>query len=270
MTSTFASPSEILGVTAPLTVDPARAGAFFDLDGTLAPIIDRPEQVAVPWRTRELLARIGERYAIVGIVSGRRAADAKRIVGLERFSYVGNHGFEALLPGRDRAEPAPALAGLEGVAGTFAAGLDRERLDSCGLRLEDKGAIVALHWRGAADPPAAESAVALIAAEAEAAGLNTHRGRMVLELRPRVDVDKGIALAATIGQAGVGVGFYAGDDRTDADAFRALRRMVDLGELERAVCVAVVADETPAEVIESADLAVEGPEGFVAVLEALA
>lgn len=270
MSATYASPSEILDAVEPLVVDPARAATFFDLDGTLAPIVARPDQVALPSRTRDLLARIGERYALAGVVSGRRAADARRIVGLEQLTYIGNHGFEELVPGSHRADPAPALSGLEGLAAAFAAELDPELLVADGLRVEDKGAIVALHWRGAADRPAAESAAERIAADAVAAGLGTHRGRMVLELRPRVEIDKGIALAALIARAPVSAAFYAGDDRTDADAFRALGQAVEQRRLERAVCVAVVADETPAEVVESADLAVAGPDGFVEVLEALA
>jgi trehalose-phosphatase len=270
MTATYASRSEILAATAPLAADPARAGAFFDLDGTLAPIVARPEDVVVPPRTRELVERISGRYGMTGVVSGRRAEDARRILGLEGLTYIGNHGFELLAAGLERAEPVPALAGREGLAAAFAADLDPERLRAVGLRVEDKGAIIALHWRGAADETAAESVVERIAREAETTGLHTHRGRMVIELRPPVEVDKGVGITAALGSVPVTGAFYAGDDRTDADAFRALRGMVDQRSLERAVCVAVAADETPAEVIEAADLAVEGPGAFVAVLEALA
>ena len=116
MCVTYASPSEILDAIEPLAVDPARAAIFFDLDGTLAPIVARPEARELPSRTRELLARIGERYALAGVARGRRAADARRIVGLEQLTYVGNHGFELLVPG---SEPRRPGSGAERSRGTW-------------------------------------------------------------------------------------------------------------------------------------------------------
>jgi trehalose 6-phosphate phosphatase len=262
-------PAELTAALGPLTAAPERAGVFFDLDGTLAPIVDRPERAAVPARSRELLERIGARYRLAGVVTGRQATEARRIVGLDGLTYVGNHGFELLRP-RAAEEPAPALVGLETVAAEHAAALDRAELDRAGLRVEDKAAIVALHWRGAPDEDAAAAAAREIAARAEAGGLVTHWGRKVLELRPPVRIDKGIGLVSVIAESDVRVAFYAGDDRTDVDAFRALAGVAAAGRLDAVVRVAVDSEETPAEVAEQADLAVAGPEGFVAVLEALA
>jgi trehalose 6-phosphate phosphatase len=268
---TFASPADLLAVVAPLGEDPDRVAVLFDLDGTLAPIVDRPGDTSVPLRTRELVGRIAQRYGLCGVVSGRQALEARRILDLPELTYIGNHGFELLRPGAAEPEPAPALKGMEGDAARFAAELDPGRLAGTGLRTEDKAAIVALHWRGAPDPDAAEAAAARIGEEAEAAGLHTHRGRMVLELRPAVEIDKGIGLRALLeAESGIESAFYAGDDRTDADGFRALAEMAETGDLERAVRVAVVSPETPDEVPEAADIAVAGPEGFVPVLEALA
>lgn len=269
MDGQYATPAAIAAAAARLGSRPERAAAFFDLDGTLAPIVARPEDARVPQRTRELIARIAERYRLVGVVSGRRATDARRIMDLDRLTYLGNHGFELLAPGAERAAPSVALTAAD-TAGRFAAAIDPERLRAAGLRVEDKGAIIALHWRGAPDPDAAQSAAATIAAEAEAEGLSTHRGRMVLELRPPVAVDKGVALAAVLSGEPIEAAFYAGDDRTDADAFRALGELAEAGRLQDAVRVAVVSEETPPEVSQCADLAVAGPAGFVAVLEALA
>ncbi|MGB6423758.1 MAG: trehalose-phosphatase [Solirubrobacterales bacterium] len=268
---TYAGPAEISAAIAPLAAEPARAAVFFDLDGTLAPIVARPEDARVPARTRELVERIGERYALAGVLSGRRAAEARRILGLDGLTYVGNHGYELLRPGTEPAEPAPALVGREGVASRFISGIDRRRLDRVGLRVEDKAAIVALHWRGAENEGAAQSVAGAIADEARAAGLHTHSGRKVLELRPAVEVDKGVGLTTLLAANQTLTGaFYAGDDRTDADAFRALGEMTRCGRLQRAVRVAVASSETPAEVIDGADLSVAGPDGLVAVLEALA
>lgn len=267
---TYAGPAEISTAIAPLAAEPTRAAAFFDLDGTLAPIVARAEDATVPARTRELVERVGERYGLAGVVSGRQAAEARRILGLDGLTYIGNHGYELLRPGAAVAEPAPALAGKEDEAARFLSGIDHELLDRVGLRVEDKAAIVALHWRGAEDEGAAERVATAIAEEAGAAGLRTHRGRLVLELRPPVAIDKGVGVTALLAANEMLTGaFYAGDDRTDADAFAALGEMARSERLQRAVRVAVASTETPPEVIEGADLAVAGPEGFVPVLEAL-
>lgn len=264
-----ASSAEIAAAVAPLAGAPSESAIFSDLDGTLAPIVDRADATALPEPTRVLLERIAGRFAQVGIVSGRQALEARRIVGIDGLTYVGNHGFELLEPGAAEPRPAPELDGLERRAARFAEALDRERLAAVELRGEDKGAIQALHWRGARDEAAAEGAARRIAGEAEASGLATHWGRKVLELRPPVSLDKGSGIRACLRARAVRSAFYAGDDRTDADAFRALGEMVSAGELEAALRVAVLSDETPEEVGAAADLAVEGTGGLLAVLEAL-
>jgi trehalose 6-phosphate phosphatase len=149
-------------------------------------------------------------------------------------------------------------------------GLDSSELERAGIRTEDKGAIVALHWRGAPNEGAAESLAHEIASEAEWQGLVPHRGRKVLEIRPDVPINKGIAVAALIPARPVDAALYGGDDRTDVDAFAALRTLQHDGKLSATACIAVASDESPPEVSQEADLTVDGPEGFVRVLEALA
>jgi trehalose 6-phosphate phosphatase len=255
---------------APLRRDPAHSAILTDVDGTIAPIVTDPSEAGVPEGTRELLRALAERYALVGCLSGRRAMDARRVVGLDDLAYSGNHGFELLLPGDTDVRPDPSLDGHEADAPRFVAGLNRSDLDAAGIRIEDKGAIVALHWRGAPNETGAESLASEIASAAEWEGLVPHRGRKVLEIRPNVAINKGIAVAALIPARPVDHALYGGDDRTDADAFAALRTLHEDGELETAVCIAVASDESPPEVSQAADLTVPGPDGFVRVLEALA
>ncbi|MFI5028668.1 MAG: trehalose-phosphatase, partial [Solirubrobacterales bacterium] len=140
-----------------LRADPSRSAILTDIDGTLAPIVDTPEQAAVPERASRLLERLSRRYGIVGCVSGRPASEARRLVGVESIAYAGNHGLELLLPGDHAPRPDPSLAGREGGAAEFIAGLDASELAALGLRPEDKGPIQALHWRGAEDERAAEA-----------------------------------------------------------------------------------------------------------------
>jgi trehalose 6-phosphate phosphatase len=254
---------------APLREHADRSAILTDVDGTIAPITTDPAGATVPEGTRELLRLLAERYALVACLSGRRALDARRVVGLDQLAYSGNHGFELLLPGDTDVRPDPSLDGHEEDAPRFVGGLDRSELERVGIRTEDKGAIVALHWRGAPNETAAESLAQEIASEAEWEGLVPHRGRKVLEIRPNVPINKGIAVAALIPARPIGHALYGGDDRTDIDAFAGLRTLQEDGELETAVCIAVASDESPPEVSEAADLTVTGPDGFVRVLEAL-
>lgn len=253
----------------PFLAAPERAAVLTDVDGTLAPIVARPEQAAVPAEAVGALRRSSERFALVGCVSGRRAEEARRLVGLEELAYAGNHGLEVLWPGDSVARLSQGALEWERRAREFVAGLDGQTLAADELRTEDKGPIQALHWRGAEDEAAAEARAREIASAAQADGLAVHWGRKVLELRPPVAIGKDIAVEELLARARARHAIYAGDDRTDLDAFAGLRRMRERGELESAVCVGVLSAEGPAELGRESDLTVEGPAGWLAILEAL-
>jgi trehalose 6-phosphate phosphatase len=137
------------------------------------------------------------------------------------------------------------------------------------VRIEDKGAILAFHWRGAHDEDAARAAVDAVAARAEAAGFRTHWGRKVLEVRPPVAIDKGSGISALLDGAEIDSALFVGDDRTDLDAFRALAKMAADGRIRHAVRVAVRSDEGPTELTSEADFVVEGTPGVSELLEML-
>lgn len=258
---------ELLG---PLRAEPGRTAILTDVDGTLAPIVARAEDAAVPAAARELLARLAERYALVGCISGRRAADARRLVGLDQLAYAGNHGLELLLPGEEEPRPDPSLRGRESQATEFLAGIDPGTLSDAGLRVEDKGPIQALHWRGAGDAGHAEGCAHEIANRAGHAGLEPRWGRMVLELRPVGGGGKDAAVASLLAGGGLDRAAYAGDDRTDLDAFRRLRELRQEGQLAAAACVGIVSAEAPPELREESDLIVDSPQGWLSILEWLA
>jgi trehalose 6-phosphate phosphatase len=238
----------------PLTEAPERAGIFLDVDGTLAPIVERAEDARVPDATRALLRSLAERYAIVAGVSGRAAEDARRLVGLDELWYAGSHGAELLEPRADAPSVPSEFAEWTGRVHEFA---DRHR-DS-GARVEDKGPIVAFHWRGVGDEEAVHARLKEIAREADGQFV-THWGRKVLEIRPPVRVHKGQAVRELIRRGGLDVALYAGDDRTDLDAFEALGDGVRVG---------VRSEEGPPEIVERADLVVDGTDGVLRVLESL-
>jgi trehalose 6-phosphate phosphatase len=228
-----------------LTEDPARAAVFLDVDGTLAPIVARPELAEVPEETRAELRRLVERYSVVACVSGRSGEEARRLVGVEGVVYVGVHGLE-LAPEAERwRETLRPFAQLDWPW------------------LEDKGLTVALHWREAADEQAARVELDRVAERAEDAGLEARWGRKVLELRPPVEADKGTAVRTLLEERGLRRALYAGDDTTDLDAFRGL------DGLEVAVRIAVVSAEAPPGLREAADLVVASPPELLELLRRL-
>ncbi len=262
--------ASLAAAIAELRSDPGRTAVLTDVDGTLAPIAGRPEQAAVPARASELLAELSQRFALVGCISGRRALEARRLVGVGQLAYAGNHGLELLLPGEEAPRLDAAVDGEEGAAASFVAGLDRAALASAGIRLEDKGPIQTLHWRGAEDERGAEARAHEIAVAAGKAKLEPRWGRKVLELRPLGGGGKDAAVAALLAGGEVSAAVYAGDDRTDLDAFRRLRELRGEERLAAAVCVGVVSPEAPPGLVEECDIAVDGPSGWLALLEELA
>jgi trehalose 6-phosphate phosphatase len=232
---------------APLAEEPGRSALVFDVDGVLAPIVARPELAAVPQETRAEVARLASRYRLVACVSGRAGDDARRLVGVEGVHVVGNHGLE-----------------LDPRATEFAAKIAAFR-ESLSRPVEDKHLSLTLHYREAPDEEAARAELEAVAERARAEGLVPRWGRKVLEIRPPVDTDKGVAVETLLARTGATRALYAGDDTTDLDAFAGL----DAAGLEQAVKVAVASDEGPAELREAADLVVGSPEEFAGLLRLL-
>jgi trehalose 6-phosphate phosphatase len=256
---------------APWLADPARSGVLLDVDGTLAPIVRHADDAHVPEPTRLPLIAVAKRYGLVACISGRRAATARRIVSLGTITYAGNHGAELLRGGTIEPEIEPEVeAWRERVRGFAAEFFESAELHRLRVRSEDKDVIQALHWRGAPDEESAHAAVREIEVIARERGLATHWGRKVLEVRPPVELHKGHAVDRLLATVDLEAALYAGDDRTDLDAFRALKAAVADGRLRHALCIGVRSDETPPELEADADLLVDGPLGVRAILTTLA
>ena len=266
-----APPAEALAeALEPLTRDPARGAVFCDVDGVLAPIVQRPEDAHVREETSVLLGRLARRYACVACISGRAAADVRRLVGVGGIAYAGSHGAELLEPGSASPRTVPAFKSWEERVKRFAADRDTPEARRLRVRIEDKGPIAAFHWRGAPDEDGARTLLEGLAQEAEAAGFSTHWGRKVLEVRPPVPIDKGQAVRDLVTRSGARTALYGGDDATDLDAFSELEALMGEGVLDAAVRVGVRSDEGPRAIVEQADLVVDGVEGFSQVLTVLA
>jgi trehalose 6-phosphate phosphatase len=255
----------------PLTEDPRRAAILVDIDGTLARIVQRAQDAKVPKESSRLLGRLVRRYGLVACISGRGALDARRLVGVGGLAYAGSHGAELLEAGDARPTILPAFAEWADRVGAFVAERDSSDLRRLRVRIEDKGPIQAFHWRGAPDEDAARTRIEDIAAEAEGDGFITHWGRKVLEVRPPVPVHKGQAVDELLRRApDVRTALYAGDDATDLDAWAALDDALGDGRLDARVRVGVESDEGPADIVDRADVVVDGIPGFAEALEVLA
>jgi trehalose 6-phosphate phosphatase len=258
-----------LDALAPLRADPAHAAILLDIDGTLAPIVDLASDARVPQRTQQLLAQVANRYGVVACVSGRRASEARAMVSVGTISYLGSHGAELLRAGWTQPVLEPGVEEHVRRIHEFGREADTPDLRRRRVRLEDKGAIVAFHWRGAPDEEAARAAIDAIAAKAQEAGLRTHWGRKVLEVRPPVRIDKGAGILSFLEDTDVEAAMYAGDDTTDLDAFRALTELAGEGKLAHAVRVGVRSEEGPSEISGEADIVVDGTRGVQELLGAL-
>lgn len=253
---------EDLGALDALLLDPATSAVLTDFDGTLAPIVPDPEEARPLPDAPRVLERLSQRFGVVGVISGRPAAFLARHLGAsgEAVRLVGVYGCEWIEDGHVRRAPEvePWVAPAREV-------LDAARAEAPpGVGIEDKGASVTLHWRPA--PQAGGWAWQFAERWAQRTGLVLQSGRMAVELRPPVDIDKGRVVERLARDCTAAC--FAGDDAGDLAAFEALDRLAEHGL--RAVRMAVADEESPPELTESADLVVEGPEGALAVLDRLA
>jgi trehalose 6-phosphate phosphatase len=253
----------------PLRDASERSAVLLDVDGVLAPIVAQPDDAHMPETTRRPLIEVAKRYGVVACVSGRRASDARRIVALGSIAYLGSHGSEILRPGAIAPELDRELQAWTRRVQAFAHEAFGEKLRRLRVRLEDKEAIAALHWRGTPDEEEALAAVEDVAEAAEKAGFVAHWGRKVLEIRPPVRIDKGAGIVSLLKDTDLAAAVYVGDDVTDLDAFRGLTELQELGRLGYALRVGVHSDESPSALAEEADTLVEGPEGVRDLLRAL-
>jgi trehalose 6-phosphate phosphatase len=230
-----------------------RVGVLIDFDGTLAPIVARPELARPVPGARECLSALVPVFAVVAVITGRPAEEVAALLSVPGVRYEGVYGLDAAAP-----ELLTAIVPE----------VERASADVPETWVEDKGASLAVHYRQAPDPDRAR--VALLAAlepVGASAGLAVIEGKMVVELVPRDRPLKGGAVERIVGETDLDAVLYAGDDLADLEAFAALDRQREAGRIT--VKVAVRSDETPAALVDAADVAVDGPEGLVALLRGL-
>jgi trehalose 6-phosphate phosphatase len=199
---------------------------MLDIDGTLAPLQPRPEDAFVPETTRRVVVDLASKPDVhVALVTGRSAVDGRKLAGIQGAWVIGNHGIETISPAGEAVVDANAAA-YRSVLAAAVDELARLLGHIPGVRVEDKVWTLSVHYR-LADPNVEPRLRRTMEETAQKHGLRVVRGKKIFELRPPIHVHKGTAVLE-LGRLLAGPEldaslFYAGDDRTDEDAFRSLR-----------------------------------------------
>jgi trehalose 6-phosphate phosphatase len=253
-----------------LVESPGTALIALDFDGTLAPIVDRPEDARALPEVVPTLARVAEYVCAVAIVTGRPAGRAvdlggfRDAPGLEAMVIVGQYGRERWDAATDTMTGHPVPPDVDVVRNELPALLAAA---PDGVRIEDKGAALVVHTRRAADPAAALAALEPRVREIAAKyGLVIECARLALEIRPP-GFDKGRALRELVQEYAARVVVFVGDDLGDLPAYDAVEAMRTEGIA--GLTVASASAEEPA-LTERADIVVDGPHGVLAFLQELA
>ncbi len=241
----------------PFLTQPDRCAVLTDFDGTLAPIVDDPAAAVPLTGVAEVMERLAGRFALAGVVSGRPVAYLVDQLGSQLW-LSGLYGLERFSQGRaiEVAEAEQWRPVVEDAAARALAAL--------GPVVEDKGLSITLHFR--TDPERGDEIRAWATAEADARGLEVRQARASIELHPPVATDKGTEVEELA--RGMEAACFLGDDLGDVTGFDALDRLAGGGM--HTVRVAVASDEAPPELLDRADLVVDGPPGALALLEELA
>ena len=241
----------------------AEVAVCLDFDGTIAPIVEDPAAARPLPGIVELLGPLADRYAAMALISGRPATYLASHAAAPGVRYLGLYGLEEIVEGRVQVDPRleaarPAVAAAaQDLAGDLA-------VTASGAHLEDKRHAVAVHTRRVADPDRWAGPIDQAAARVAARhGLEVVPGRMVWELRPQVRSDKGDAVRRVAAESGPHRPAVVGDARGDRPA-RGVAPALGAGR-----GVAGRSAEAPAELLATADLAVDGPEGVRELLEHL-
>jgi len=226
-------------------------GLVTDVDGTISWIAPTPDEAVVSPMCRRYLTALIDKIDLVSVISGRSLNEVMGMVGIEGLVYVGNHGLQMWSRGVPEMWP-----GSEQYIDTITTAVNaiKSMANTEGLFIENKGLTASIHYRNSPNTEAARSMI-LAAAESltKAYNLQVTEGRMVVEMRPNIDVNKGTALKSLIHKYSLSGVIYLGDDVTDVDAFEALH---DSGV--NGIAIGVSSNEAPPQLYDKADFVIHG------------
>jgi trehalose 6-phosphate phosphatase len=217
----------------------------FDFDGTLAPIVAKPDAASMRTRTRSLLAEVAKRYPCV-VISGRARSDvARRVAGVGLRRVIGNHGVE----------PWQSTPAVSSQVARWRAALEPELAGLRGVSVEDKTYSLAVHYRNSREKKRARAVI--LDAIARLEDVRLVGGKLVFNVIPRDAPHKGIALERERDLLGCDTAIYVGDDETDEDVF-------GLPTRERLLAIRVGSSQA-----SRADYCIRGQQDIERLLEAL-
>jgi len=243
-----------------------RSALVTDIDGTISPIVARPEEAVVLPEARNALAGLRHWLAAVAVVTGRSVADARAMVGVDGLVYIGNHGLEVYRNGAAEVvtEAQPWVARMAQLLAQVNFNLD-PALKS-GVIVEDKGVSASIHYRLAPDPDGVRThLLGLLSKGTQTTGIRVEEGRRVLNLLPPLNINKGTAVTWLVAEHKLDGVVYFGDDVTDTHAFRALEVLRQTDHV-RTLSIGVVGPETAPTVRQHADAAVPSVTAVAEVL----
>ena len=243
-------------------------GLAFDIDGTLSPIVSTPGEARLYSGVADLLEQARERDGVhIAIMTGRGIEDGAAMVGIDGLTYIGTHGLEWSdgLPSLHPVQLAPgALDYIE--PGTYLLALVEQHLaDLPGVIVQRKRVGGSLHYRLSPHPEETRRKLfALLEERARQLHMSLSEGKLVVEVRPPLAIDKGTALRSFAERFAAQGLVFAGDDRTDLDAVLEIARLRRAGL--SALAVVVRHHDTLPDLLSHADIVVEGVPGMTDLL----
>lgn len=245
------------------------AGLLTDVDGTISALAPTPSDALVSVDFRDTLRRLARRLDVVAVISGRAVRDVRSMVDIPELVYIGNHGMEQLHANEVRRNP--DVEQYRPHLDKVLEALRRELAGIRGVLVEDKGSSASVHFRLTESPD--EIGATIRQHVIRLAGpLRVTEGKMVVELRPPVDVTKGTAVRTLIAERDLRGVMYLGDDITDIDALLAVKNVKKQANdrLVSGLGVAVIGPDTPGSVVAASDVTVEGIDGVYRLLQGIA
>jgi trehalose 6-phosphate phosphatase len=244
-------------------------GLIFDIDGTLSPIAPTPTEARLYPGTSELLHK-AQKFAHVGIMTGRAVVDGAQLVGVDGITYIGTHGLEWCdgLPGVHEVKLAPeAIPYVE--PGRYVLDLaEKELAGLAGIIIQHKQVGGSIHYRQTVDPEEARRQILTKVAEpAHETGMKIGYGKRVIEVLAPVTINKGHGLRYLVEHFKLRGVVFAGDDRTDLDAILEVKQLRQEGIAAHAIVVQH-SDTLPV-LLKHADSVVYEVEGMIQQLQTI-
>lgn len=231
-----------------------RRGLLSDMDGTLSPIVNHPDDARATPKNLELLEKLNQQLELVGIITGRAVNDVREKVNIEGLVYAGNHGMEQWENGEVIVPP--EIAAFRPNLEVVIQQVEPHLLD--GMLLEDKQSTLSIHYRNATEPDhIVRDFQSILAPIVEDNNLDLFSGRMIFEIRPAVKINKGVAFQQLIETHNLSAAMYIGDDTTDVDAFVVARQLRETDTCY-SLAIGVESDDMPSAVADTADMMVSG------------